>query len=124
MSVPMDENKFKKIKKNFEAHGGVMDSSPDLDRLLDLLDAEAATVDQNTIIVRYSKIPSISAIYEELIHTTQYRNNKATGDNQLDMEIEAKRKLIKYQKQYEIPNSENEITKKQVEALLKMKEEI
>ena len=120
----MDKEKFLKIKKRFEMNGGIIDSSVELDRLLDLLGAEATAIDKNTIIIRYNKIPSASAVFEEFIHTAQYRNGKITGNNRIDMEIEAKRKLIKYQKQYEIPDNENEATKIHIKQLLKMRKEI
>ena len=121
MAIPMDENKFNKIKSSFTINGGVIDSSPDIDNHLNRLDADAGTLNANTIIIRHNAVPTASAMFEELIHTAQYRSGKATGDNWIDMEIEAKRKLIKYQKQYEIPDSENETTKKQLAELIKLK---
>ena len=122
MSISMDKDKFEKIKKNFEAHGGVIVSSDDIDRHLESTGTEASAMNENTILIRPNKIPSASAMFEELIHTAQYKAGRATGNNDIDMEIEAKIKLIKYQKQYEIPDFENDISKKQIIELLKMKE--
>jgi len=123
MPIPMDENKFHKIKKSFEARGGVIDSSPDIDKHLNDKGAEASTFDEKTILIKHNQLPTASAMFEELIHTTQYRMGKATGDNWIDMEIEAKSKLIKYKKQYDITDSEYQITLQQLEELIKYKEE-
>jgi len=86
------------------------------------LQAEAVTLNENTILIKENIIPSASAMFEELIHTAQYKSGRATGNNWVDMEIEAKRKLIKYQKQYGISDVENDLTKRQLAELLKMKE--
>ena len=123
MSLSMDKNKFEKMKKAFEANGGVIDSSPDIDRHLDYLGADAAALNKDTIIIKHDVIPSASAMFEELIHTAQYKSGKAKGNNWIDMEIKAKKKLIKYQKQYGITDVENEITKMQLNELLKIREE-
>ena len=120
----MDKTKFEKMKKSFENCGGAIDSSLEIDRHLNFLDADAATLNATTIIIRHNIIPSASAIFEELIHTAQYRTGRATGDNWVDMEIEAKEKLIRYQKQYGIADSENDITKRQLAELLKFKQEV
>ena len=124
MLLSMNKHKFEKIKRNFEARGGMIDSSPEIDRHLDYLGADAAALNENTIIIKHDVIPSASAMFEELIHTAQYKSGRATGDNWIDMEIEAKRKLIKYQKQYGITDIENELTQIQLNELLKMKEDI
>lgn len=118
MSIPMDESKFISIKQNFEARGGVIDSSAEINRHLDMMGADAATLNENTILIRHDVIPSASSMFEELIHTAQYKSGRATSANWLDMEIEAKVKLIKYQKPYGITDFENKITKKQLDNLL------
>jgi len=122
MSIPMDENQFANIKKAFEARGGVISSSAEIDRHLDMMGADAATLNENTILIRHNTIPSASAIFEELIHTAQYRTGRAASGNWNDMEIEAKLKLIKYQKHYKIPDIENEITLQQLEKLINQRE--
>lgn len=112
---PMDEKKFLKIRAAFERNGGVMKSSVELDRYLDLNGADAVTFNAKTIVLRQGKIPTASELFEELIHTSQFRGGDVSINSTVEFEIEAKTKLIKYQKQYGIPDSENEQTKKQLE---------
>jgi len=118
----MDEAKFERIRAAFEKRGGAIISSPDIDRHLDKMGAEASTWNATTILMRQNHIPSASAIFEELIHTSQYRTGRATGSNWIDMEIEAKQKLIRNQKKYGISDIENNVSIEQLKALLKMKE--
>jgi len=118
--IPMDAKQFARIKIAFEKNGGIIDSSPELDRHLDSRGSEAAAFSEDTIIVKSGQIPSASAMFEELIHTTQYKSGRATGSNWIQMEIEAKEKLVRYQKQYKIPNIENERTLRQIEQLKKL----
>ena len=105
--TPMDESHFLRIKAAFERKGGVIDSSAELDRHLESLGADAATLDALTIIIRSDRIPSASAMFEELVHTAQYRTGRANGANWIQMEIEAKGKLVRCQKQNGIPDAEN-----------------
>lgn len=62
----------------------------------------------------HKKNPTTSAVFEEFIHSTQNRTGRATGDNWLQMEIEAQEKLIRYRKAYGIPNNE---TRQTIQAL-------
>jgi len=98
----MDEKRFERIKVAFERNGGVIVSSPELDKHLDSRGADAATFNEDTIIIRSGQIPSATAMFEELIHTTQYRTGRANGSNWMQMEIEAKQKLVRNQKAYGI----------------------
>ena len=113
----MDESKFKKSKAAFERNGGKMDSSDELDKYLDYKDASAATLNEDLIIFKHASPPTTSEFYEELIHTAQFKQGRVSTDMTLELEIEAKEKLIKYQKQYGIPDHENEETIKQLNAL-------
>lgn len=117
----MSEALFRKIKDSFEKNGGVIRSSGEIDRHLDSVGAEAATYNENTIIIKSGLVPGASALFEELIHTAQYKSGRATGDNWIDMEIEAKEKLVKHQKSYGIPDVENEETKRQLRELIEGK---
>ena len=65
MAIPMDENRFLKIKKKFEVNGGAIDSSPDIDRHLDMMESAAATLNENTILIRQNEIPSTSALLKQ-----------------------------------------------------------
>ena len=114
----MDEQRFLKIKAAFERHGGIMASAPEIDAHLERIGAESSTLNQNTILIKTDRIPSASAVYEELIHTAQFRDGQAIGSNWIDMEIEAKVKLIKYQKYYQISDAEHQATLQQLRYLV------
>ena len=118
--VSMCESQFLRIKNAFERNGGIIDSSPELDRHLETLKADAATFDATTIIVKSDRTPTATAMFEELIHTAQYRTGRANGANWIQMEIEAKEKLVRYQKQYGITDAENTQTARQITALKKL----
>ena len=117
----MDERRFERIKTAFERRGGMIISSPDIDRRLNNVGAEASTLNQSTILLKSGRIPSASAMFEELIHSAQYRTGRATGDNWVDMEIEAKAMLIRNQIAYGITDEEHRITLMQLEELRRMK---
>jgi len=121
-NIPMDEAKYKLIKAAFEKRGGAIISSSEIDEHLNKMGAEASTLNATTILMRQNLIPSASTMFEELIHTSQYRTGRVASSNWIDMEIEAKQKLIKYQKNYDIPDIENNVSIEQLKALLKMKE--
>ena len=118
----MDEDRYRRIKAAFEKRGGMFASSPEIDKHLDIIGAEASTMNSKTILMRQNHIPSASAMFEELIHTAQYRTGRATGSNWIEMEIEAKGKLINNQKKYDIPDIENNETIRQLEELLRLKD--
>ena len=121
--ILMDKEKFSKIKAAYEKNGGVMVSSSDVDRHLDKIGAEAATLNKDTILIRSDRIPTASAIFEELIHTAQHKNGRVKSDNWVDMEIEAKTKLVRNKSQYGITDLEHQATIKQLESLGKLKKE-
>jgi len=108
----MDKEKFLKIKSAFEKRGGIIQCDEDTDRYLDFKKAEGLTYNESVILLKTNA--SASAVFEELIHSTQYKQgrNDGTYENRLQMEIEAQEKLIKYQKIYGISDVENEQTKK------------
>lgn len=112
---PMPKKQFQRIKKAFENHGGVIDQSDDAIKRLDLTGSEAITYNEKTILAR--KRPSRSAIFEELIHTAQFRKGLITGgaENKCIYEIEAKEKLIKNAEAYKLTKAEIEDTKKSLE---------
>jgi hypothetical protein len=118
---PMQKKLFQKIKKSYERNGGVIFSSEEIDNHLASQGAVAATLNENIILLKSNTTPSASTLFEELIHTAQYKSGKATGDNWIEMEIEAKEKLIKFQKQYNISDKENSETLKQLKSLKKLK---
>ena len=117
LRIPMNENEFNKAKIVFEQNGGKMESSVELDKYLDLKGANAITLNENLIIFRHGSPPTASEFYEELIHTYQFKQGRVSTGMTVELEIEAKEKLIINQKKYGIPNHENEQTKKQLNDL-------
>jgi|GEM_PF-554246 len=116
--IPMNSEKFNKIKNAFEKQGGLIVPPEEALPLLNYHGAEASTLNANTILFREN--PTTSSVFEEFIHATQYRTGRATGNNIIEMEIEAKEKLIKFRKQYGIPNSETRDTIKQLKEYRQM----
>ncbi|CAM4339515.1 RHS repeat-associated protein [Paenibacillus endophyticus] len=106
--IPMNTGKFNRMKNAFERHGGLIVPEHEAVPLLNWHGTEASTLNATTIAFRPN--PSTSAVFEEFIHATQYRTGRASGSNILEMEIEAKEKLIRYRKAYGIPNSETRET--------------
>ncbi|TQK62501.1 uncharacterized protein DUF4280 [Brevibacillus sp. AG162] len=106
--IPMDPEKFNRMKNAFEKQGGLLVPEYEAVPLLNWHGTEASTLNDKTIAFRPN--PSASAVFEEFIHATQYRTGRATGSNILEMEIEAKEKLIKHRKAYGIPNVETRET--------------
>ena len=77
---------------------------------------EGATWNHNFILLRPGA--SRSAVFEELIHTAQMRRGMRPDPDWLPMEIEAKQKLIKFQKRYKISDTENAETVAELRRLL------
>lgn len=110
------------MKTAFEKQGGVIDQSDEAIRYLDYRGAEAVTWNEKTIQLRQN--PTTSAVFEEFIHTAQYRAGKIpdqTPRTVLTVEIEAAEKLINYRKAYGIPNVETRAT---IERLRRMRQEL
>ncbi|MDA7028116.1 hypothetical protein PJ311_16195 [Bacillus sp. CLL-7-23] len=122
LSNSIDPVKFDRMKRAFEKQGGVIDQSDEAIRYLDYRGAEAVTWNEKTIQLRQN--PTTSAVFEEFIHTAQYRAGKIpdqTPRTVLTVEIEAAEKLIKYRNVYGIPNVETRAT---IERLRKMRQEL
>jgi len=122
LRVPMEEDEFNRIKAAFERKGNIMVQSTDADRHLDNLDANASTIGSDIILFRSGSPPTRSEIFEELIHTSQNRTGRATGTNWVEMEIEAKQRLIRNQRVYRIPDLENADTLKHLNELIAFKQ--
>jgi hypothetical protein len=110
--IPMDADKFNRMKNAFEKQGGLIVKEDEALPLLNYHGVEASTLDATTIAFRPN--PSTSAVFEEFIHATQYRTGRANGNNIIEMEIKAKEKLINFRKAYGIPNSETRDTIQQL----------
>lgn len=120
----MDESRFKLIKMNLEKNGVSVIQDADGDAYLKYMGAEAMTLsDGSAIILQSSRVPSASAVYEEIIHCTQIRINgpiESTGDVQssvayLTREIEANEKLLKYSKAYNLTDPDIESIRENLE---------
>ena len=118
--IPMDENLFNEGKKAFEEKGGIIIQDVDGDMYLDARNADAATINEHTIIFRSGSPPTLSEFHEELIHVSQFEQGLVSSITLVKCEIEAKELLIKNQKTYGITNSENAKTKQQLEELLNL----
>jgi len=117
LRVPMDEAKYQRIKSAFERNGCKIESSDEYDKYLDWRGADAATLDAKTIVFRSGSPPTASELFEELIHAAQHRRGIVSTDNVLQLEMAAKEKLISYQRNYDIPDMENEQTIMHLEGL-------
>ena len=86
------------------------------DAYLESKHAEAITYNEKTILLRQR--PGRAAVFEELIHATQFRKGENDGsyESRLLCEIAAQRKLLTYQKAYKLTTEEI----KQTESALKV----
>lgn len=107
---PMPLEQFLKIQKRFERNGGVFRADSESNNYVVARGKEAITFNENTVLFRYN--PSRAAVFEELIHTYQYKTGKLDGSDlsRCLCEIEAKEKLLKYSKAYGLTKKEIEIT--------------
>jgi hypothetical protein len=103
-SEEMPQELFNRIKTSFERRGGVIDQTAEAQLELQREEAEALTKSANKILLPPN--PTKAQVYEELIHTAQFRTGRYTGFNAVEMEIQAQEKLIRFQKAYGIPDSE------------------
>lgn len=113
---PMPKKQFRAIKKAFQQQGGIIQQNDEIDAYLEKKHAEGITYNAETILLKQN--PGRASVFEELIHTAQYRNGKNDGSVKscLINEIEAQEKLIKYAKTYkltepEIKQTENALKK-------------
>lgn len=121
----MDEDKFNRIKINLKKNGITVIQDIDGDKYLKAMNAEAITLsDGSAVIFQSGRIPSASAVYEEVIHTTQIKNKGmilTAGDKEstieyLNREIEANEKLLSHKDAYGLTSKDIE----SVEENLKM----
>ena len=107
---PMDTVVVERVKKVLAEKGVVLEQSAELDKWLISKGAEAITFSNGDIIMHTNV--SASGFYEELIHYGQLKNGRAILENEknnLLLEIEAKERLLKYQKAYKITDYEIEV---------------
>jgi hypothetical protein len=111
----MDAARFERMKTAFERQGGVVAQDEGAQKYLAMRGANAVTLNDKTMVLRDE--PTASEVFEEFIHTAQYRTGRATGANVTEMEIEAAEKLIRNAKQYGIDPVETRQTTERLERL-------
>lgn len=129
---PMQEAKYSTIKSNLAKKGVAVIQDTDGDAFLKAMGAEAMTLsDGSAVIFQSTRVPSASAVFEELIHVTQIREKgviESTGNTQaaieyLNREIEANEKLLRNKKAYDLTDKDIESIHENLEMYYeKMKE--
>ncbi len=109
---PMPKKQLRKIQRAFQRQGGIIQMDKETDEYLRTKHAEGITYDSKTILLRQN--PGRASVFEELIHTAQYRDGKNDGSRKsvLLNEIEAQNKLIRNAKAYKLTESEINQTRK------------
>ena len=110
--TPMPNKQFQRIKRCFKARGGVIQQNDETDAYLIKNHCEGITYNENTMLLMQK--PSRASVFEELIHTAQYRDGKNDGTpkSRILCEIEAQKKLIKNAKAYKLTKREIEQTER------------
>ncbi len=108
---PMPKRQLHKIEKAFKRQGGIIQYDPETDKYLEGKKAEAITYDAKTILLKTNA--GRASVFEELIHTAQYRQgiNDGSYRSRLECEIFAQQKLLRYSKAYKLTELEIQQTK-------------
>lgn len=114
--APMPKKQLHRIEKAFKRQGGIIQRGEETDKYLESKHAEGITYNSKTILLKTN--PGRASVFEELIHTYQYRTGKNDGSyvSRLKCEIEVQEKLIKHSKAYKLTEKEIEQTKAALEA--------
>lgn len=110
-SEPMPKKQLQRIVRSFKAKGGVIQMNEETDAYLKLQNAEGSTLNADTILLNSN--PSRAVIFEELIHSAQWREgfDMADLETRLKCEIAAQEKLIKHAEAYKLSEAEIAQTK-------------
>lgn len=113
---PMPAKQFHRIEKRFKKLGGVFQYNDQTDEYLKSKNAEAITYNENTVLLKTK--PGRASVFEELIHTHQYKTGENDGSYlaRLNCEIEAQKKLLEHQKAYKLTDAEIKQTQKALAA--------
>lgn len=116
---PMPKKQLQRIVRSFKAKGGIIQMDKETDAFLKLQKAEGSTLNADTILLNSS--PSRAVVFEELIHSAQYRSgfDMADIETRLKCEIAAQEKLIKYSEIYKLSEAEIAQTKSALESYTK-----
>lgn len=129
----MDEHRFNIMKKKLERKGIAVIQDAESDAYLKYMGAEAMTLsDGSAVIFQSGRVPSASAAFEEIIHSTQIKLKgmvETTGDERgnieyLNREIEANEKLLKYKKAYRLTDKDIESVEENLEMYYKKLKEV
>ena len=129
----MDEHRFNVMKRNLERKGIAVIQDAESDAYLKYIGAEAMTLsDGSAVIFQSGRVPSASATFEEIIHSTQIKLKgmvETTGDERgnieyLNREIEANEKLLKYKKAYRLTDKDIESVEENLEMYYKKLKEV
>ena len=103
---PMPKKQLRKIVKCFTAHGGRIQMDDETDKYLESKHSEGITYNSKTILLKQN--PGRAAVFEELIHSAQYRDGKNDSSyvSRVKCEIEAQKKLLKNAKAYKLTDAE------------------
>ena len=109
---PMPKKQLHRIVKNFKKIGGTIQMNDATDKYLTSKNAEAITYDDHTILLKQN--PGRAAVFEELIHATQYRTGENDGSylSRLKCEISAQKKLLENREAYRLTEAEIKQTEK------------
>lgn len=108
---PMPKKQLQRIVRSFKAKGGIIQMDEETDAHLKFQNAEGSTLNVNTILLNSN--PSRAVVFEELIHSAQWRDgfDMADLETRLKCEIAAQEKLIKYAEAYKLSEAEIAQTK-------------
>ncbi|HWA28927.1 MAG TPA: hypothetical protein VG734_24965 [Lacunisphaera sp.] len=120
----MDAALFARIKAAFERNGGKILQGSEVDGYLTYRGAEGLT--DNAVQVLLRSAPGRSAVFEELIHTAQHRTGRyaawvekyGNAGAEVMAEIEAGRKLIRFQGALGLPSAEAAATAARLEGYI------
>ena len=103
---PMPKKQLLRIEKAFKQNGGIIQRNKETDMYLASREAEGITLNAKTILLMQN--PSRASVFEELIHSHQYKVGENDGSiiSRLKCEIAAQEKLLKYAKAYRLTEPE------------------
>lgn len=121
---PMPREQFERIQKAAQRRGIMIISDENSERYVLSRGAEAITLNAETVCLMRN--PSRVAVFEELIHTTQYRQGKIDGTplSICKAEIVAKEKILRYAKAYRLTDIEITNTQKLLDSDRRALEEL
>lgn len=112
---PMPTEQFNKIRAAFERQGGVIQMDAQAIAYLDFRNADGLTLSSKVVLMRPN--PSRATVFEEMIHTAQFRRGEIV-DLEYDSavcEVKAKEKLLKNSEAYHLTDKDIEDTKRLLE---------